>query len=136
MKILVLLTAALAVALVMAIVRSYSTGAARRHDPVEYYRGWGGYAHPIRLQTKINREEADAVAAGGGAFLIGHFDARGRLTRVVKRLRGATFFDFTYEYHDNGKLKAATIANADGVTTLRRYDERGRGAPDNPAGFW
>jgi hypothetical protein len=36
---------------------------------------------------KITKEEADAVAAEGSAYLIGYFDADGKLLRVVKMLR-------------------------------------------------
>jgi hypothetical protein len=98
----------------------------RKHDPVEYYRGWGGYGHPIVLQNRITKEEADAAAASGYAYVIGYFDAGGKLTRVVKMLRGAVFFDFAYAYHPNGKLMSAKVTNADGVVTVRDYDESGR----------
>jgi hypothetical protein len=32
-------------------------------DPIEYYRGWNGYWHPISLDHKISKEEADALHA-------------------------------------------------------------------------
>ena len=107
----------------------------RRHDPIEYYLGWGGYRHPIGLQTKVTKERAEAVAADGGAYLIGHFDADGRLTRAVKMLRGSVFFDFEYTYHPNGTRKSARVTNAKGVVTMRVYDRWGRGRPGNPL-FW
>src|SRR4051794_28665894 len=34
-----------------------------KHEPIEYYLGWGGYSHPIGLQHKISKEEADALHA-------------------------------------------------------------------------
>jgi hypothetical protein len=37
----------------------------RRHDPVEYYLGWGGYWHPIGLQSHITKDEADVPQARG-----------------------------------------------------------------------
>jgi hypothetical protein len=107
----------------------------RHHDPIEYYRGWGGYSHPIALQNKITKEAAEAIAAEGSAYLIGHFGADGKLTRVVKMLRGSVFFDFVYEYHPNGKRKTATVTNAKGIISVRHYDKRGRGLPGNPL-FW
>ena len=107
----------------------------RHHDPIEYYRGWAGYRHPIALQNKITKEEAEAIAAEGSAYLIGHFDADGKLTRVVKMLLGSVFFDFVYEYHPNGKRKTATVTNAKRIVTVRHYDERGRGLSGNPL-FW
>src|SRR5262249_15288717 len=107
----------------------------RQHDPIEYYRGWGGYRHPIALQKKITKEEAVAVARQRTAHLIGHFCNESRLMRVVKMLRGCRFFEFVYEYHPNGKRKSTTVTNAKGIVTVRHYDERGRGLPGNPL-FW
>jgi len=110
--------------------------APKQHDPIEYYRGWGGYSHPIVLQHKITKEEADALAAKGNVYLIGYYDPDGRLARAIKILRGSVFFDFEYTYHPNGKRKRAKITNADGVVTLREYDQSGRGLPGNPSSFW
>jgi hypothetical protein len=107
----------------------------RRHDPIEFYLGWGGYSHPIALQTKVTKENAEAMAAEGGAYLIGYFDSDGRLMRAVKMLRGSVFFDFEYAYYPNGTRKSAKVTNAKGVVTMREYDRWGRGRPDNPL-FW
>jgi len=130
MKTLVALVVVVGIGLAVLRARTH-----RRHDPVEYYLGWGGYTHPITLGKKVTKEEADAAAARGSAYLIGHFDADGRLTRVVKMLRGAVFFDFEYTYHPNGRRKSAKVTNAKGVVTIREYDRAGRGRPDNPS-FW
>src|SRR5215831_3622550 len=107
----------------------------RKHDPIEYYLGWGGYSHPIGLQSRVSKQKADDVAAQGGAYLIGYYDSDGRLVRAVKILRGAVFFDFEYTYHANGKRKSAKVTNAKGVVSLREYDERGRGLSGDPS-FW
>lgn len=107
----------------------------RRHDPIEFYLGWGGYSHPIALQTKVTKEIAEAVAAKGGAYLIGYFDSNGRLMRAVKMLRGSVFFDFEYAYYPNGTRKSAKVTNAKGAVTIREYDRWGRGRPGNPS-FW
>jgi hypothetical protein len=48
------------------------------------------------LDKKITREEAEAVAARDGAYLIGYFNADGKLVCAVKMHRGAVFFDFEY----------------------------------------
>jgi hypothetical protein len=117
------------------VVRSIKVRASGKHDPIEYYRGWGGYRHPIALEGRIGKEEADAIMARGGAYLIGYFDSDGKLVRVVKMLRGCVFFDFEYAYHANGKRKRAKATNAKGKVTVREYDERGRGHPGNPS-FW
>ena len=84
--------------------------ATERHEPVEYYSGWSGYGHPIRLGRKITRSEADALAARGSAYLIGYFDAGDRLSRVDKINRGDLFFRFDYSYHRNGRLKLAKVS--------------------------
>jgi hypothetical protein len=97
----------------------------RKHDPVEYYSRWGGYTQPVTLANKITKAEADALAAAGYAYLIASFDTDGHLTRVVKMLDGAVFFDLQYTYHRNGKLKTATLADS-AKSTVLDYDERGR----------
>jgi hypothetical protein len=135
MKTLFALIVVLGIGIAALIARSVWLRRTRRHDPVEYYLGWGGYRHPIGLDKKITKEEAEAVASRDGAYLIGHFNADGKLIRAVKMHRGSVFFDFEYAYHPNGKRKSAKVTNAKGVVTVREYDERGRGRPGNPL-FW
>jgi hypothetical protein len=110
--------------------------ARRKHDPMEYYAGWGGYVHPIGLDKKITREEADAIAARGNAYLIAFFDADNRLVRVDKILKDALFFRFEYTYHPNGRLKLTKVLRSDGRTKEFEYDQRGRKLPTSPAGIW
>lgn len=134
MKTLIILIVVFGVGLawpIMRLVRAQN----QHHDPIEYYLGWGGYRHPITLEHKITKEQADAVAARGSAYLIGYFNAGGNLVRAVKMYRGAVFFDFEYAYYPNGKRKSAKVTNAEGKVTLREYDESGRGRPGNPL-FW
>jgi hypothetical protein len=76
------LIVALGVWLAAVTVRS-ALKARQKHDPIEYYAGWGGYRHPIALEHKITKEQADALAAEGSAYLTGYFDANGKLVRVV-----------------------------------------------------
>ena len=106
-----------------------------KHEPVEYYRGWGGYWHPIGLTDKISKEEADNLHAEGRVYLIGRYDGK-KLVRVTKMLKGAVFFDFEYTYHPNGRCASVKTTNAKGVVKLRRYDRRGKPEPDNARGFW
>ena len=113
-----------------AIVRARIT-----HEPVEYYRGWGGYWHPIGLTHKISKDEADARHAEGSVYLIGRYDGK-KLTRVTKMLKGAVFFDFEYSYHPNGRCASVRTTNANGVVKVRYYDRKGRPEPNNPRGFW
>jgi len=57
---------------------------------------WAGAAcrHPVKLEHRITREHAKALAATGGAYLIGYFGDKGRLRRAVKLERGV----FVSEY--------------------------------------
>jgi hypothetical protein len=126
MKTLIVLIVVVGAGLALLMVRSARARANRKHDPVEYYRGWTSYRHPIYLENKITKEEADAVAAEGFAYLIGYFDADGKPTRVVKMLRGSVFFEFVYAYHPSGKLKRVEATNTRGVVTVREYDESTR----------
>jgi hypothetical protein len=96
MKTMMALAVVLGMGFAVLVARSLRSREKRKHDPVEYYLGWGGYTHPMALEKKVTKEEADAVAAREGAYLIGYFDADGRLRRAVKMLRGAVFFDFEY----------------------------------------
>ncbi|HKS19192.1 MAG TPA: hypothetical protein VJS63_08290 [Bradyrhizobium sp.] len=134
-KILIAAIALIGVALVARFAHAVYVRASVKHAPIEYYRGWDGYSHPIRLDHKINREEADALHAQGRVYLIGYYN-EGRLTRVTKILKGAVFFDFEYAYHRTGKCKTIKTTNARGVVKVREYDRRGRGHPENPSGFW
>jgi hypothetical protein len=109
--------------------------ATERHEPVEYFSGWSGYGHPIRLGRKITRSEADALAARSSAYLIGYFDGDDRLSRVDKINRGELFFRFEYSYHRNGRLKLAKVSRQDGSIEFE-YDGRGRKLPTSPTGFW
>ncbi len=53
----VLLAALAGVALAALVVRLVRARARRKHDPVEYYMGWGGYHHPIGLQNRMPKEQ-------------------------------------------------------------------------------
>ncbi len=110
--------AALSVRLVLAMVK-------RKHDRIEYYRSWGSYRHPIVLQGRIIKEEADLLAAQGSVWLAAEYSDDGKLTRVVKHYRGEVFFEYAYAYHPNGRLKSATVTREGRVTVLE-YDARGR----------
>lgn len=105
--------------------------APRKHDPVEYFSGWDGYGLPIHLTGRITRDEADAIAARGNAYMIGYFDADNRLVRNVKMLRGEVFFEHVYDYYPNGRLKRVKATNPKGVETVREYRPS-----DRPGFFW
>jgi hypothetical protein len=83
------------------------------------------YTHPIGLQNRITREEAEARHAEGTVYLVGHYDGEGRLTRAVKFLRGEVFFEYLYIWHPNGRLRCARVSRGGRVTVLE-YDARGR----------
>ena len=100
---------------------SMGRGGERKHDPVEYFSGWDGYGLPIRLTGRITKEEADAIAARGNAYMIGYFDADNRLVRNVKMLRGEVFFEHVYEYYPSGRLRRIKATNPDGIETVREY---------------
>ena len=78
---------------------------------------------PIRLINRITREQAEAQAARGYAYLIGHFDPQGRLVHAVKMLRGAVFFDQQYTYDPQGRLIRIETTDADGVVKSTDYPE-------------
>ena len=98
----------------------------RKHDPVEYFSGWDGYGLPIRLTGRITKDEADAIAARGNAYMIGYFDGDNRLVRNVKMLRGEVFFEHVYEYYPSGRLRRAKATNPKGVETVREYRQTDR----------
>src|SRR5216683_3853981 len=129
MKILLLLIVVIGIVVAAFVVRSNLIRANRKHDPIEYYRGWGGYRHPIVLENRITKDEANAITARGAAYLIGYYGEKGRLIRVVKLVRGEFFFEYRYSYHPNGRLKRVRITRGGRVTVLE-YDTRGRRVSD------
>jgi hypothetical protein len=129
MKTLIVLIAAICVGYVA--WRLWKRAHYRKPGPVEYFAGWDGYTLPIRLTTRITREEAEAIAAGGNAYLIGYFDDDGRLVRDVKMLKGAVFFEHLYDYYPSGKLRRVSVTNPKGVLTTREYREG-----EVPGWFW
>src|ERR1700751_5734586 len=136
MKIPILLMIASATGLLVLAALWLYLRAGVRHEPVEYYAGWGGYVHPIGLSKKITRGEAYAIAARGNAYLVANFDADNRLTQVDKILKGELFFRFEYSYYPNGRLKLAKILRYDGRAVEFEYDQRGRKLPSSPGGIW
>jgi hypothetical protein len=98
----------------------------RKHDPVEYFSGWDGCGLPIRLTGRITKDEADAIAARGNAYMIGYFDGDNRLVRNVKMLRGEVFFEHVYEYYPSGRLRRVRATNPKGVETVREYRQTDR----------
>jgi len=103
----------------------------RKHDPVEYFSGWDGYTLPIRLTDRITKQEAEAIAARGNAYLIGYFDDENRLVCDVKMYRGAVCFEHAYTYYPSGKLRQVKATNPKGVETVREYRES-----DGAGFFW
>ncbi len=83
------------------------------------------YRHPIVLQGRIGKQEADLLAAQGAVWLAADYSYDGKLMRVVKHYRGEVFFEYVYAYHPNGRLKSATVTR-DGRVTVLEYDPRGR----------
>jgi hypothetical protein len=117
-----------------ALVVRYLLAPRQPHDPVEYFLGWGGYTHPIGLQHRITKLEAEALGAQGAVYLVGHFDGDSRLMQATKFYRGEVFFDYVYAYHPNGRLKSATVARGGHVTVLE-FDARGRAVPGTRTAF-
>jgi len=70
-----LATIALALAFIPALalyLRFRQKRRERKHDPVEYYRRFAGYQLPLRLIEKIAKDEAEALAAAGQSYYVGH----------------------------------------------------------------
>ena len=130
----VLLFALAAIVLTILATRFALAHTHRHHEPIEFYMGWGGYWHPIGLGHRISPEKAVEVAAAGAVYLIGHYDDKGRLTRVVKMSQGKVFFEYAYSYHPNGGVKTARVSRG-GRVTLLEYDARGRGKPGQRSAF-
>ena len=112
---------ALALILVAALYfRSRTARRGRNREPVEYYRSFAGYKHqlPLRLTQKIAKEEAEALAAAGYSYYVGHYGPDGRLLKAAKMLRGQMDFEHTYLYSPQGRLMSAAIATADGTVSM------------------
>jgi hypothetical protein len=55
-KILIAAIALIASALAARFVWAAWIRANVKHDPIEYYRGWDGYSHPISLQDNMRQQ--------------------------------------------------------------------------------
>jgi hypothetical protein len=127
MKPLMFLITAIAVGLMLILWSARRQQARNKeHDAVEYYGSWDGYGLPLHLSQKITKQEADARAARGSAYLIGYFDSDGKLVRDVKMYRGGVFFEHEYTYYPSGKLKGMKVTNTGGAVILREYTESDR----------
>ncbi len=102
-----------------------------KHAAIEYYGGWDGYGLPLHLTQKLTREEVEAREARGAAYLIGYFDADGKLIRDVKMHNGMVFFAHEYAYYPSGRLKAMKVTNMRGEVVVREYSES-----DLPTSVW
>src|SRR5258708_25109081 len=89
---------------------------ARIQYRIEYYLGWSGCQHPVKLEHRITREHAKALAATGGAYLIGYFGDNGRLRRALKLEPGHVVFEYLYSYYPNGRLQRTPVTRARGIT--------------------
>jgi hypothetical protein len=134
----VLLTALAGLVLAAPALRFVRTrakrGRARIQYRTEYYLGWSGCRHPIKLEHRITKEQAKALAATGGAYLIGHFGDKGRLRRAVKLERGVFVSEYLYSYHPNGRLQRVRVTRGRRVTVLE-YDQRGHSTSDAGIAF-
>jgi hypothetical protein len=95
----------------------------RPHDAVEYYKSWAGYGVPIHLVHRITKQQAEAQAARGYAYMIGYFDSNDRRVRDVKMLRGEIFFAHDYTYFPSGSVQRIKATNPDGVETVSDYKD-------------
>jgi hypothetical protein len=110
---------AFGLALVLALcLRFWSILRKRRHDPIEYYRGFDGCHLPLRLTGKITSEEAQTLSAAGRPYYIGYFRPDGRLAKATKVLRGVTDIEHVYAYSPKGRLMSAAIRRANGSVSL------------------
>jgi len=130
MKLPVLLFALAAIALTVLATWHALAQTHRPRDAIAYYLSWGGYWHPIGLHNRITKQKADEVHASGEVYLIGEYNDKGQLVRVVKMYRREVFFEYNYSYHDNGRLKSARVARG-GRERLLEWDRRGR-PPEGP----
>ena len=120
---------ALALIPVLALyLRCRKTRRGRKHEPVEYYRRFAGYHLPLRLIEKIAKVEAEALAADGHSYYVGHYGPNGRLLKSVKMLRGKMDFEHAYIYSPKGRLMSVAIARADGTVSVLG-DKRVTAAP-------
>jgi hypothetical protein len=120
-----IVTAVVAVAVLLFTARLGQHRAEQRrpHDPVEYYESWGGYGVPIHLVRRITKEQAEAQAARGYAYMIGYFDSDGRLVRDVKMYRGAVFFSHDYTYYPSGSIQRVKVTDPDGAETVSEFKD-------------
>jgi YD repeat-containing protein len=98
--------------------------AAAAEVTVRYFRNFTGHDLPIKLREEISEAEAKTYVK---ALLVARYDGRGRLIEVTKLIKAKEMFVHHYEYDASGRLKMATVRNADGDVSVVEFDEKGKG---------
>ena len=60
---------------------------------IEYFEGWGGYSHPVKLTNQIDSSQAKKLKA----YYVGKFEGD-RLMEVTKYLNDTFAYKYEYEY--------------------------------------
>lgn len=76
----------------------------------------------VKLPIKLSQELEESAIENRNTFFKGYFDAKGRMTAFQKIVYGEVEMQHAYVFDENGQLKQAEIANADGETTLMRFE--------------
>ena len=84
------------------------------HSAEEVTRYFGGAilkVNPAKPLGEITSEEAASLeSAGFPAYYIATYDSLGRILSLEKRLRGTTFFRYTYEYPNGEPVRTDLLA--------------------------
>jgi hypothetical protein len=79
-----------------------------------YYVTYSGVKPPVRLVDPIGEAELN----NRNTFVVGYFDAKGRLVSFEKLVYGQTELSHHYTYRADGTLERATIRVDEEETTL------------------
>ncbi|MBI5918553.1 MAG: hypothetical protein HY849_04175 [Nitrosomonadales bacterium] len=100
-----------------------STTVENRGTP-RFFVTYTGVKLPFRLVNELQPSETE----NRNTYFCGYFDAQDRLTGFDKLAYSEIELRHRYEYHDNGKLRAAEITDIDGEVTQLVFDMEGKPA--------
>jgi hypothetical protein len=80
------------------------------NNRVRYYYSAVLKTHPVKPRGEISAAEAQKRESAGESYYVAKFDNHGRLISLEKRLRGDSFFEFTYSYVNGEAIRTDILS--------------------------
>ena len=91
----------------------------KMENKIRYYESFSGYELPLILSGEISKND---VASREASYYVGYYNSNSKLHIVEKYYKKVLFFKHEYIFFSSGKIKKATITNADGLIKTLSFD--------------